>query len=135
MCDPPETWASSWQRVPVTDSSDDMIRLDLTDYEDPQRAIELASEGCPQAYTQIARTALEAMSSLTTGGMAYMAFVSRMRGLHEGAVREIAANNPHAALPLIRAWAEVITIGLYVLRHPEYVEFLLHGPGDGRPGK
>jgi hypothetical protein len=69
------------------------------------------------------------------GFLLFGSVVSRMRGLHEGVVREIAADNPHAVLPLTRAWVEIITITMYVLRNPGYVEFLLHGPGKGRPGK
>ncbi len=44
--------------------------------------------------------------------MLFGSFVSRMRGLHEWVTREIVNNNPHAVLPLIRAWVETITIGL-----------------------
>lgn len=119
----------------ATDGAEIGILLDLTEYADPERALELATEGCPKAYTQIAKSHLQDVPYLTTGAMAYMAFVSRIRGLHEGVVREIAANNPHAALPLLRAWTEVVTIALYVVRKPDYVEYLLHGSGEGRPGK
>jgi len=74
-------------------------------------------------------------ADITTGFMLFGSFVSRMRGLHEAVVREIAHDNPHAVLPLIRAWVETVTIGLYVLRNPNYVEYLLNGPSDNRPAK
>ncbi len=50
-------------------------------------------------------------------------------------IREIEASNPHAVLPLLRARAEVITIASYTRRNPTYAEYLIHGPGEGRPGK
>lgn len=116
-------------------TSPDPIMLDRSAFQDRDRAIELASDRCPAGYTSIAKRHLADMANMSTGTMLFMAFTSRMRGLHEGVVREIVASNPHAALPLIRAWAEVITIGLYVSRNPQYVEFLLHGPGENRPGR
>jgi hypothetical protein len=108
--------------------------LDLTGYEPRDRALALAAHGCPERYTAIAQVHMST-PYLTQGWMLFGSFVSRMRGLHEGVVREIAADNPHTVLPLMRAWVEVITIALYVLRKPNYVEVLLHGPGDGRPGR
>lgn len=74
-------------------------------------------------------------TALTMKFMLFGSFVSRMRGLHEGVIREIVNNNPHAVLPLLRAWVETITIGLYVLRNPRYAEYLLEGPGGNRAAK
>lgn len=111
------------------------ILLDLSDYLSREGALELAAYGCPRAYTQIAKKHLESAKYATEGSLLFSSVVSRMRGLHEGIVREIMANNPHAVLPLIRAWVEVITITMYLLRNPRYIDFVLHGPGDGRPRK
>lgn len=72
---------------------------------------------------------------LTDGFLLFGSFVSRMRGLHEGITRGLKADNPHAVLPLLRAWVEVSTIGLYVVRKPTYAELVLYGPGPGRPAR
>jgi hypothetical protein len=104
--------------------------LDLRGFQNSEEALALAAQGCPEGYTNVAKKHMQRAFSLL-----FASFVSRMRGLHEGVVREIAANNPHAALPLMRAWVETITIALYVLRRPGYAEYLLHGPGNNRPGK
>lgn len=118
----------------MTSESERML-LDLSGMEDREQAMARASHGCPEAYTAVAKKHMVGTTDLTTGFMLFGSFVSRMRGLHEGVVREIGSNNPHAVLPLIRAWLETITIGLYVLRKPTYVEYLLHGPGNSRPAK
>ncbi|PPF44835.1 hypothetical protein C5B85_08825 [Pseudoclavibacter sp. AY1F1] len=83
----------------------------------------------------MAKRHMSKQTTLTAEFMLFGSFVSRMRGLHEGVTREIVNNNPHAVLPLIRAWVETITIGLYVLRNPGYAKFLMEGPGDSRPAK
>ena len=111
------------------------VRLDLSAYQSRDRALELASHGCPARYTAVARKHLSSAIHVSEGSLLFGSFVSRMRGLHEGVIREIVANNPHTVLPLTRAWVEIITINMYVLQNPSYVEFLLRGPGDGRPGK
>lgn len=109
--------------------------LDLTEFASRDCALELAALGCPKAYTAIARTHLEPHQHITQNFMLFAAVVSRMRGLHEAVVREIEAGNPHAVLPLTRAWVEVITIALYICKKPAYAEFVMHGPGPNRPGK
>jgi hypothetical protein len=119
----------------MTSESREHVLLDLSGYESRDRGLELAAHGCPAQYTAIAKKHMASTTNVSQGFLLFGSVVSRMRGLHEGVVREIAADNPHAVLPLTRAWVEIITITMYVLRNPGYVEFLLYGPGDGRPGK
>lgn len=114
-------------------SGADPKMLDLTRFADQDAALALAANGCPTAYTKIAKKHMGPL--LTEGFLLFGSFVSRMRGLQEGIVRELAANNPHAVLPLLRAWVEVNTIGLYVARNPGYAELVLYGPGPGRPAR
>lgn len=109
--------------------------LDLAGYRSRETALALAAEGCPAGYTEVARTHLAGRPDFTLGFMLFGSFVARMRGLHEAIVREITADNPHAVLPLARAWVETITIGLYVLRRPIYAEYLLHGPSKNGPAR
>ncbi|WP_262852099.1 hypothetical protein [Mumia quercus] len=116
-------------------SESEHILLDLSGTDDRAQAIARAAHGCPEGYTAVAKKHMVGQTALTTGFMLFGSFVSRMRGLHEAVVREIARDNPHAVLPLIRAWVEAVTIGLYVLRNPTYVDYLLSGPGDNRPAK
>lgn len=123
-----------WHAIRMT-SEPERIVLDLSGMGDRDQAEASAAHGCPEGYTAVAKKHMVGQSDITTGFMLFGSFVSRMRGLHEAVVREIARDNPHAVLPLIRAWVETVTIGLYVLRNPNYVEYLLNGPGDNRPAK
>jgi len=54
-----------------------------------------------------------------------VAVVARARALHEGAVRETRAQNPPAALTVIRALIEVTAVANYLLRAPDYMDLLV----------
>lgn len=103
--------------------------LDLSGFTTREECLRRATAGCPSVYTAIAREALSD-GTLTQARLLFMAMVSRARGLHEGIVRELSNDNPHAVLPLKRAWAELIAIMLYTLRKPAYIFVLLSDPKD-----
>lgn len=103
--------------------------LDLSAFTTRDECLRLAAAGCPRVYTDISMEALSD-GTLTQARLLFMSMVSRARGLHEGIVRELANDNPHAVLPLERAWVELITIMLYTLRSPTYVSALLSEPGE-----
>lgn len=109
--------------------------LDLSQFQDRDAALRLAAAGCPQSYTATARKHMTASPDMTLGWMFFASIISRMRGLHEGVVREIAASNPHAVLPLTRAWLEAIAIAFYVRRDPNYVIALMGRPDQGGPAR
>jgi len=90
--------------------------MDLSGFTDPDTSLALAARGCPKAYTAIAKRHMVGREHVTMPMMLFGSFVSRMRGLHEAILREIEANNPHGAFPLLRAWAEVVALAIYVLR-------------------
>jgi len=100
------------------------IQLDLSEFTSRDRALELASEHCPEGYTAIAREHLHSTGQLWPQTLVFAACVSRARGLHEGCLTVISADNPHAALPLLRAYAELVSIIFYCLRRPNYVSRL-----------
>lgn len=107
--------------------------LDLSAFTTREECLRLAGEGCPAGYTKVAREALDS-SGLTSGLMLLMAMVSRARGLHEAIIRELERDNPHAVLPLTRAWVELVTIALYCLKKPNYIAVLLNGHRDSNVG-
>jgi len=121
--------------VPNKKSDQDGQLLDLAAFTDRETCLRLAAHGCPKAYTAIAKKHLASTDALTTAYLLYCSFVSRMRGLHEGILRELAADNPHAVLPLTRAWAEVVALAIYVGKNPEYARSLLDSPKNGGPGR
>ena len=66
----------------------------------------------------------------------YFAFVSRARGLHEGIVDQIEANNPHSVFPLLRTYTELVSYLLYCNLHPHYIDVMLNvGPEKNRSKK
>jgi hypothetical protein len=71
---------------------------------------------------------LEGGMDLTLPVMFWFSMITRSQGLHEAIAREIAAQNPHAAFPLIRAFAESVLLVIYVTDHPAYVEALIDRP-------
>ena len=66
---------------------------------------------------------LDAANALRTDrlNLFLQASVSRARGLHEGIADAVAASNPHAAVPLLRAFAETVAAVLYVTENPHTV--------------
>jgi hypothetical protein len=63
--------------------------------------------------------------------LVFSGFLARAQGLHEGAVAAIASDNPYAAFPLLRAYAENAAAVLYVKDHPTQLEKFWREP-DGR---
>lgn len=61
---------------------------------------------------------------MTLGTMFWFSMISRSEGLHQAIAREIRAGNPHAAFPLIRAFAEAVVLVIYVGDHPQYIDVL-----------
>jgi hypothetical protein len=59
-----------------------------------------------------------------------MSVLSRAQGLHDAILREIKHSNPHAVFPLMRAYAELATLMLYVVEHPNYIQALMDHPRD-----
>ncbi len=108
--------------------------LDLTRITTRDEALAMAAAGCPTEYTGIAKEVLGTDVALTPGSLLYMSMISRVRGLHEAVVRELAEDNPHAVLPLCRAWVELLTIINYCIKKPAYIDVLvspLVGPRAG----
>lgn len=60
----------------------------------------------------------------------WLSMVSRSEGLHGAIVREIAHENPHAVLPLIRAFAEAVVLVIYVTDHPSYIQAVAANPRE-----
>jgi hypothetical protein len=56
--------------------------------------------------------------------MFWHSMLTRSEGLHGAIVREIRHENPHAAFPLLRAFAEDLALVIYVDDHPRYVKTL-----------
>ena len=100
------------------------FEIDLSMFTSRGKALALASEGCPKDYSKIAQEYFEIRSDIFPESMVFFACISRARGLHEGIFNAILKNNPHATFPLIRAYAELITVIIYSLKKPNYLSRL-----------
>ncbi|WP_454117068.1 hypothetical protein [Microbacterium aurum] len=55
---------------------------------------------------------------LTIEAMGLLALMTRAQGFHDGALQAVVSNNPYAAFPLVRCYAENAAVLLWVLEHP-----------------
>ena len=56
---------------------------------------------------------------LTIEAMGLLALITRAQGFHDGALQAVVSNNPYAAFPLVRCYAENAAVLLWVLEHPD----------------
>src|SRR5579859_7334843 len=56
--------------------------------------------------------------------MFLLSALARANGLHLATVHAIETSNPHAAIPLIRSYGDLVVTALYVRDHPRYVDAL-----------
>lgn len=61
--------------------------------------------------------------------------LARAKGLHDGIVREIRANNPHTVFPLLRTYVELGGLLDYVTEKPDYLRKLMANPRDSPAGR
>ncbi len=101
--------------------------LDLGRFVDRETSLTLAAANISK-YDDLAGKALRP-GDLYNCQLWFMAVLTRARGLHEAAVREIRMDCPHSAFILIRGYLEALTLQLYVGRSPSHIPTLLEGKG------
>jgi hypothetical protein len=99
--------------------------LDLEQFESLDDAFEKIAPG--DRYLDVGKlimpTSRERMP-LTLATLFWFSMITRSEGLHGAIAREIREGNPHAVFPLIRAFAEAVTLMIYVNDHPNYIPVL-----------
>jgi len=97
--------------------------LDLSQFASLDDAVEKVKPG--DRYANIGGLLLgrEGMG-LTMPVLFFFSMISRCEGLHQAIAREIGKENPHAVFPLLRAFAESVTLLIYVVDHPKYIDVL-----------
>jgi hypothetical protein len=74
---------------------------------------------------QLAKLVFESNDrNITYLSMFLLSAIARANGLHLATVHSIETSNPHAAIPLIRSYGDLVVTALYVRDHPEYVDAL-----------
>ena len=110
--------------------------VDLKQFASLEDAFEKVKPG--DRYLEVGKVLMplgEAGMPMTLPTLFWFSMITRSQGLHAAIAREIQEGNPHAAFPLIRAFAESVVLTLYVLDHPRYVQVLIQRaselPKDG----
>jgi hypothetical protein len=109
-------------------ADEDPEMLDLDQFQDLNDAIEQLTDS--RVYENVVKAALERPHRYSLLTVFALSACTRLRGLHEGIVRELAASNPHSVFPLNRAFAETVLTLAYVYDHPDYVERITERRGD-----
>jgi hypothetical protein len=88
------------------------------------------------AYDQLTRRFFTSNPSgeIRMNQLVLLALLVRMNGLHQGTLRELANDNPHAVWPLMRAYFELEVAMLYISRHPQYLMSLAEKPSGDNLG-
>ncbi len=110
--------------MPLTNGDD--YRMDVTRLGALDDALDTVS-AMAKDYDHIALRVLGVetdVNTLAPAGLFFLSMIPRIRGLHDGAVRETRAENPHGAFTLLRTWAEDCALVLYVTDKPVYIERL-----------
>jgi hypothetical protein len=98
--------------------------------------IQHATGALPDGYRDIGSKYLIKDNSITSAHFLFQAFISRGRGLHEGALRGIECDNPHGTFPLIRTYVELVGTLLYCVKNATYIDVLMQtGPHKDRGKK
>lgn len=108
-------------------------RVDLTQFASVQDAIEkVAAAG---NYDEVAKHFLsqEGIDPIALPVLFFSSMVNRCNSLHAAIAREMQAQNPHAVIPLIRAYAEGSALLIYVFDHVGYIEALIEDPKERQP--
>jgi len=120
----------------MDDVSQDPIILDLSRFSTKEEALSIAKGDCPNSYIQVSRKYVFPGATMSSAHLLFMSAVSRAIGLHEGALREINADNPHSVFILNRGFLELLSILMFTADNPEYIDVLTGlGPGKDGPRK
>jgi len=97
--------------------------VDLTQFATADDALDKIDLG--ERYLRQYKRFIRQGMDLNTLVIFYSSMVSRSVALHSAISREIRQSNPHAVLPMMRAFAEDVLVLIYVIDKPKYVNSLL----------
>lgn len=103
-------------------------KLDLAQFASHEDAFAKVEPG--DRYRRVGEVAVGAELTMAMPTLFWLSMLSRAEGLHQAIAREIRAGNPHAVLPLIRAFAETVTLLIYVVDHPGHAEVVGSRPSE-----
>jgi len=101
------------------------VQVDLGRFKSVEDAITQANAAKGEFDGLAKQVVLADAGKLSPLPMFMLSAIARANGLHIAAVHAIETTNPHAAFPLIRAYADVVVITLYVRDNPTYIEAIM----------
>ncbi|HCF99386.1 MAG TPA: hypothetical protein DEV93_02450 [Chloroflexi bacterium] len=106
------------------------VQVDVTRFTSVDDAIQQAN-GVSAKFKGLAKQVILAdPGNISPLPLFLLSAIARANGLHVAAINAIETTNPHAAFPLIRAYADVVIMTLYIRDHPTYAEVVMAHPGD-----
>jgi hypothetical protein len=98
--------------------------LDLSQFTSVEDATRKVEPG--ERYIEIGKLLLPHAEGrpLTMPLLFFLSMITRSQGLHSAIAREIREGNPHAVFPLVRAFAEAVTLVIYVTDDPGYIDLI-----------
>jgi hypothetical protein len=116
---------------------DDDGQVDVSQYASVDDAL-LAAATLADRFPDITARAVSEDNPAKLFGLRHMflmSAVARAKGLHDGIVREIRADDPHTVFPLLRTYVELGGLLNYVAEKPDYVQKLMANPRDDPAGR
>ena len=100
------------------------VQVDLTRFRSVDDAVRQANE-VSKKFKELAKQVILAdPGNISPLPLFLLSAIARANGLHIATINAIETTNPHAAISLIRSYADVVVTTLYVRDHPDYVEAL-----------
>jgi len=109
-------------------------RVDLSRFASVQDAIEKAEASFARFVPLAKRILVADQGNLHEPSIFMLSAVARATGLCAGVVHAVETENPHAAFPVLRSYADVVLVVRYVWHRPAYLPTALRGPKNLRPG-
>jgi hypothetical protein len=118
----------------IPDESD---RVDLSQYASVDEALSAAAEIAEHFRHLSVRAVTEDNPGKLVGkGHIFLtSALARAKGLHDGIVREIRADDTHTTFPLLRTYVELGGLLAYVTEKPAYLDRLMANPRDSPVGR
>ncbi len=134
VLEPPGLGSCNYDRTMSKGRSEqpEAAQVDLTRFKSVEDAVGQANPLLDEFKALAKKISLANDGNITYLSMFLLSAISRATGLHLAAVHAIETSNPHAAIPLIRSYADVVVTALYVRDHPRYVDAITSRRRDAK---
>jgi hypothetical protein len=110
------------------------LKVDLAQFASVEDAVRKAEASFARFVPLAKRIVAADQGSLHEPAILMLSAIARATGLCVGIVHAVETENPHAAFPLIRSYADVVLVALFVHLRPAYLQTALRGPRNLKAG-